>query len=115
MRIVVTIVASCILALVLPLPTAAAETETEEFGCHSWELYVGDRATGVGASTDEGALFVGASGYYVISDGVPLLMGSLFSVWIYPESNGEAGLQRGDEVCDESNGGEYEPDSGCLC
>lgn len=37
--------------------------------------------------------------------------GCIFSVWIYQESNGVDGLQRIDEVKDDSCGGEYEGDS----
>jgi hypothetical protein len=37
--------------------------------------------------------------------------GCLFSVWIYQESNGIDGLQRGDEMKDDTCGGEIEMDT----
>jgi hypothetical protein len=38
-----------------------------------------------------------AGRYYVVND--ECQPGCLFSVWIYQESNGVDGLQRGDDVC----------------
>lgn len=100
-----------ILLLFAPLPTAAAD---ETFGCHSWEVFVGDREQGVGVSTEDGATFVGAGGFYVVNDGAPLLNDWIFSIWIYQEGNGEPGLQRVSETCDESSPGN-EGDTGCFC
>lgn len=101
-------VGAAALLLFLSVPLASAE---ETFGCHSWEVFAGDREQGVGASTDDGAAFVGAGGFYFIEDGPPVLNPWLWSFWFAQEENGVPGPQRGDETCDETQGGELgEPD-----
>ena len=99
------LLAALLLALVPPVATA-----TESWGCHDYEVYVGDREDGAGLSTDDGAVAVAAQGVYVVSDGTSDR--SVFSVWVYTETNGESGLQRDDPMCDETDGGAREPD--CL-
>lgn len=42
---------------------------------------------------------IDAGGYYVELDTCPMC---IFSVWIYEESNGIEGLQRGDEIVDDT-------------
>lgn len=113
MRTSTVVLSSAIFALIALAPTVAAEGEP--YACHSWELWFGDTQTGAAASTDDGALLVAAEGYYVVSDGTILTSSYLFSVWTYQESNGEPGVQRGDEACDDTNGGESEPDTFCFC
>lgn len=113
MRTPTLLVASAILALLALAPTVAAEDAA--YACHTWELTVGDAQTGAAASTDDAALLVAAEGYYIVSDGTILTSSYLFSVWAYQESNGQAGLQRGDEACDDTNGGETESDTFCFC
>lgn len=113
MRTSTLLLASAIFALVAVAPIVAAEDET--YACHTWEISVGDTATGAAASTDDGAILVAAEGYYVLSDGTILTSPYLFTLWTYQESNGQAGLQRGDEACDETNGGQTQPDTFCFC
>ena len=102
--------------LFLAIPGVA--NASESFGCHTWDIFVGDRTTGAGASADT-AVYAGANGVYVVSDGAPayidpadgvVLNPWLFSVWVYQEANGVPGMQRSDEVCDETNGGEIDCD-----
>lgn len=88
------------------LPLAAADEPT--FACHDWEIFHGDPAgTGVGVSTDDGAVYaghrldepvLGEEAVYVVSDGTAPAV----SVWAYTEENSEPGLQRADRPCDES-------------
>lgn len=113
MRTIALVFASSILMLLVSAPTALAAGET--YGCHSYEIFAGDAETGVGISTDEGATYMSAAGIYAVNDGTPLLNDWLLSVWFYRESNGEPGLQRGDEICDDTNGGENESDAWCIC
>lgn len=105
------ILAASTLLLVLPLPLAAAE---ENFGCHSWEVFVGERnGIGAGLSPEDGALYAGDGRFYVVSDGDPVRNPWIFSIWIYEETGEMPGLQRGDEVCNE-----YDwpyADTGCFC
>lgn len=105
------LIVTSIFLLLVPLPFAAA---SETFACHEWTVFAGDRETGVGVSADS-ATFVGARGFYVVNDGAPVLNDWIFSIWFYEETNGVHGLQRGDEVCDESSGMPYESDGGCFC
>lgn len=53
---------------------------------------------------DESDVTVGtpAGTYYVVNDLCQLEGTCLFSVWIYQESNGHPGLQRGGDVCYET-------------
>lgn len=51
---------------------------------------------------------VDAAGYYVDNDPC---FGCIFSIWIYQESNGIPGLQRGDEVYDDTCHGMVSPDT----
>jgi hypothetical protein len=53
---------------------------------------------------DTGTAVPGAPRYYVDND-VIQTAGPLFSIWVYQESNGLDGLQRGDEVVDNTCGG----------
>ncbi|HUR70058.1 MAG TPA: hypothetical protein VM370_12505 [Candidatus Thermoplasmatota archaeon] len=46
--------------------------------------------------------------YYVDND-VIQTAGPIFSIWVYEESNGLDGLQRGDEVVDDTCGGAAGP------
>lgn len=112
MRPVSILFVGAILLLFAPVPVASAVGSS---GCHTWEVYLGDETTGAGASTDDGASILAAAGFYVVNDGLPTDE-FLFSIWIYQESNGVSGLQRGDEVCDETNGeGWPYSDGGCIC
>lgn len=93
MRILILAAVSLFVLLTL-LPMASAE---EDFACHSWEIFVGER-TGIGAgvSTDDGATYVGTGEVYLVQDGPPVVNPWLFSFWPATEENGEPGLQRGD-------------------
>ena len=51
---------------------------------------------------------VDAGGYYVDND--VCQPGCIFSIWIYQESNGISGLQRGDSVVDDTCHGMIESD-----
>lgn len=96
------VAAASLLVFALLMPQAAAE---ETFNCHSWEIFVGDRGQGAGVSTEDGATYLAAAGVYVVNDGAPVVNPWLFSIWFYTENNGQPGLQRGDEVCDDTAGG----------
>jgi len=50
---------------------------------------------------------VEAADHYVVADACA---GCLVSVWVYQESNGLPGLQRGDHVVDDTCGGQIEAD-----
>lgn len=51
-----------------------------------------------------------AGTYYVVNDLCQIDGSCLFSVWVYEESNGHPGLQRGDEIC--SDQGSCDPCAG---
>lgn len=102
--------AFALLALATPLAGA-----TESWGCHSYELYVGDHETGAGVSTDTAAAGVAAGGHYATMDGPPVVNPWLFSLGLGTEQNGREGFQRNDAFCDDTNGGEFEPDCFVSC
>lgn len=52
---------------------------------------------------------VAAGGFYVVVD--ECFVGCMPLVWVYEESNGIAGLQRADEVHDDTCGGEIPGDT----
>jgi hypothetical protein len=52
---------------------------------------------------------VDAGGFYVDNDLCQPTC--VFSIWIYQESNGILGLQRGDEVHDDTCAGQIDPDT----
>jgi hypothetical protein len=61
------------------------------------------RAGGCETSAPELTLETPAGTFYVDNDLCQLDGSCLFSIWIYQETNGQPGLQRGDETCvDES-------------
>jgi hypothetical protein len=76
----------CLLALLLLAPAAAQ-------GC---------QMTSSNPEVDTGLPVDGAPRFYVDND---LCHFCLFSIWVYQESNGIDGLQRGDEVVDDTCGG----------
>lgn len=43
-----------------------------------------------------------AGGHYVFVEGGDCPSGCIYSLWVYEESNGLAGLQRGDEMHDDT-------------
>lgn len=112
------LLASALLLLGAPLAVADVPTcEDERDGCwcgpYTW--IVGDEEEGVGM-TEHGSVQVAAAstlGWYVFVDS-PLSIvraGGLFSVWLYPEANGERGAQRGDHTCDDcDDGARCDPD-----
>jgi uncharacterized membrane protein len=63
-------------------------------------------ATVVGCSYSTTDAELDAAGYYVSLD----KGGDLGGIWIYEESNGIGGLQRGDEVVDDTGDGCIEAD-----
>ena len=82
-----------LLSLLLLMPAALAS------GCE-----------GTTSTTTTEHIIVEAGGTYVAFD--VCQPGCLWSIWIYRETNGIPGLQRGDEVVDDTCGGAaYEPDS----
>lgn len=87
-----TTASAALLALTLLLATAAAAEDGCERTTSDPEVDTGDTPVGR---------------YYVDND--PCQPGCLYSVWIYPETNGEDGLQRQDEMKDDTCG-QYDGD-----
>ncbi len=104
-----------LVSLALLVATTPSATADGTWGCHDYEIGVGDWRQGAFVDTDDGAVFVSAGSFYVFSDGDPVRSRHLFSVWVYNESNGIDGPQRGDPVCDDTHGGQFEYDCGIFC
>lgn len=51
---------------------------------------------------------IDVAGFYVDND---LCQPCMWSIWVYQESNGIEGLQRGDEVVDDTCGGQIPADT----
>lgn len=74
---------------------------------------LGAGCEGTTSTTSTSQVVVGAGGFYVAND--ICQPGCTFSIWIYQESNGVPGLQRGDTMRDDTcNGSAYDPDSAPL-
>lgn len=99
--------------LLLALPTALAcggqgEAEDPREYCHDYTLHAGDDATLGAHANDKGQFLLAAGGFYVEQDVAyaRLDLTSIYSIWFYQESNGRPGLQRADEMCDNTPEGE---------
>lgn len=106
-----------LLFLALPASACGGPGTAEDAGeyqyCHDYTIHAGDERTGVHAN--EGGQFLVAynddtglglfRGLYVESDVAylgPENDGTPWSIWIYSEENGHPGVQRADEVCNNT-------------
>lgn len=104
------ILALSLLLLFVPYANASGPVcEDERNGCwcgpYTW--HAGGPEQGVGTTEQGSVQLATGAGWYVFVDSPHsiLLDDGLFSVWLYPEANGMPGAQRGDETCDDCDGG----------
>lgn len=107
------------LILVLALPGSAFADHSGNGTCPNYTHRAGAAGNEL-AFNDRGQALVtlhdGYGTYYVTWDYTVGVTGwdGLFSIWFYYETNGHDGLQRNDEICNNTAPGE-EADGGCFC
>lgn len=76
--------------------------------CHDYWIHVGEDGTLALHANENGQFQLSVANQYVEQDidYVHYDGNSLFSIWQYEEANGQPGLQRSDEVCNNTPEGE---------
>lgn len=96
-----TILLTLAMMIALAMPVGAEH-------CVTWSTHAPEVDTKIASEA------AGLDRYYVADDCFPLIacpMEPIFSLWIYEESNGIEGLQRGDEVYDDTCHGMIDGDT----
>lgn len=110
MRSLAFLVIAGLMLLALPTSLACGGSGDGEGAddCHDYWLHVGDRATGLHAN-EKGQFQLDVLGAYYVEQDMAYLEGDLtyaYSIWFYSETNDRPGLQRADEVCNNTPEGE---------